>query len=120
MKQLRTISLFIISGVLIFFAAGNRELAEVHLWPFLNEPISIPVFIIFFIGILVGVALSAVVVAIRGVKHYTEIRSATKETEKLSSEVEHLESELDIKPPKIEQKDYTEDGPGLAKKPEKK
>ncbi len=120
MKQLRTIALFIISAVLIFFAAQNREAVPIDFWPFLGDTINIPVFIVFFIGILVGVALSAVVVAIRGVKHYTEIRSARKEKEKLSSNVENLERELDIKPPKVEQKDYSEDGPGLAKKLEKK
>ncbi|MEE8294912.1 MAG: LapA family protein [Sphingomonadales bacterium] len=120
MSQIRTISLIIISAVLIFFAVGNRTPVEIELWPFLNEPLSFPVFVVFFIGILVGVALSAVVVAIRGVKHYTEIRSARKEKEKLSTNVENLERELDVKPPKVEQKDYTEDGPGLSKKLEKK
>jgi uncharacterized integral membrane protein len=120
MNQIRTIALFIISAVLIFFAVGNREPVPIDLWPFLNEPLNFPVFVVFFIGILVGVALSAVVVAIRGVKHFTEIRSANKEKDKLSSTVEHLEGELDIKPPKVEQKDYSEDGPGLSKKLDKK
>lgn len=120
MSQIRTIALFIISAVLIFFAVGNRELVPIDLWPFLNEPLSFPVFVVFFIGILVGVALSAVIVAIRGVKHFSEIRSAKKEKDQLSSNVENLERELDIKPPKVEQKDYSEDGPGLAKKLDKK
>jgi uncharacterized integral membrane protein len=120
MKQLRTITLFLISAVLIIFAVGNRQPVSLDLWPLLYETAPIPVFVIFFIGILVGVALSAVVVAIRGVKHFTEIRSAKKEKEKLSSDVENLERELDTKPPKVEQKDYSEDGPGLAKKLDKK
>lgn len=120
MKQVRTIVLILISVVLIIFAVGNRQPVSLDLWPFLYETAPIPVFVVFFIGILVGVALSAVVVAIRGVKHYTEIRSAKKEKEKLSTNVENLERELDIKPPKVEQKDYTEDGPGLSKKLEKK
>ncbi len=120
MRQIRTIALFLISALLIIFAVSNREMVPIDLWPFYYEKIQMPGFIFFFFGILVGVALSAVVVAIRGVKHYTEIRSEKKEKKKLSENVETLERELDAKPPKVDQKDYSEDGPGAPPKLDKK
>jgi len=119
MKILRTIALVLISVLLIVFAVGNRQAVPIDLWPFYYEITSLPLFVVFFFGILVGVGLSAIVMAFRGVKHYTRLRSERKEKEKLSSNVEKLEAELDIKPPKVEQKDYSEDGPALKSAKEK-
>ncbi len=120
MSKLRTIALFLVSAILIVFAVGNRQPVDLDLWPFYYEVASVPVFVVFFIGILVGVALSGVVMAFRGVKHFTELRSEKKEKQKLSSDVEKLEAELDTKPPKVEQKDYSEEGPALKPNTEKK
>lgn len=116
MNKVRTFILILIALILVVFSVENRGTAPISFWPLLEDTYEIPAFILFFLGILVGIGLSAIVMAFKGVKHFTTLRSERKAKEKLSSEVETLEKELDKKPPKVEQKDYSEEGPGAPKK----
>lgn len=115
MKIMKSISLLFLALVLIVFSVANRHVVPVDLWPFSSGE-DMPLFVVFFIGIFVGLILAGVLLAFRGVRHYTEMRSAKAETARLSDEVGELEGELDKKPAKVDQKDYTETAPAKATK----
>ena len=110
MKFFKSIPLLVLSLVLIVFAVANRQSVTLSLWPFPAEVPDVPLFFVLFGGIFIGMALAGLITAYRGVRHYSEMRSAKKETSRLAGEVDDLESELDKKPAKIDQKDFTEAG----------
>lgn len=119
MKHVRTFLLLLLMVVLVTFAVANRETIGISLWPFPLEA-EMPLFFVFFFGIFIGIALAGIFVAFKGAKHYVEMRSAKKETSKLSGEVDSLEQELDKVPTKIDQKNYSEETPGTTRKLAKK
>ena len=116
MKFFKSLPLLILSLVLIIFAVANRQSVNLSLWPFPAEIPDVPLFFVFFGGIFVGMALAGLITAYRGVRHFSEMRNAKKETSRLATEVDDLESELDKKPAKVDQKDYTEGGGAKPRK----
>lgn len=115
MKHFRNFMLFLLMVILVVISVVNRQTVAVDLWP-LPLVGEMPLFVVFFFGIFVGLILSALFLAVRSTRHSFEMRKAKKQTTKLESDVETLERELDKKPPKVEQKDYSEEGPGEVRK----
>ena len=117
MKSLKSIPLIILMALLVIFAVANRQSVVVSLWPFPWEA-GMPLFFVLFLGIFIGLGLAAIIMTIKGVRHRSALRSAEKESSRLSGEVETLEGELDKKPAKVDQKDYSENAgtTKLAKK----
>ena len=115
MKSFKSLAIILLFIPLIVFSVANREEVSVSLWP-IFEGINAPLFFIFFAGIFLGLVLAWLIMGYRGVRHYTEMRGAKKEASKMSKEIDNLEGELDKKPAKVEQKNYTEDRSGNVKK----
>ena len=116
MKTFKLMPLILLSILLVILSVANREPVTVSLWPFPIEISEVPLFFVFFAGIFAGLLLAGILLAFKGVRHYRDMRGAKKEATKLSQEIDALESELDKKPPRVEQKDYTESSPGQTRK----
>ncbi|MCH7806046.1 MAG: LapA family protein [Proteobacteria bacterium] len=116
MKTFKSVPLILLSILLVIISVANREPVTVSLWPFPIEISEVPLFFVFFAGIFVGLFLAGILLAFKGVRHYVDMRGARKEADKQSKEIDTLESELDKKPPKVEQKDYIESSPGQTRK----
>lgn len=116
MKTFKLMPLILLSILLVILSVANREPVTVSLWPFPIEISEVPLFFVFFAGIFAGLLLAGILLAFKGVRYYMDMRSAKKEATKLSKEIDALESELDKKPPRVEQKDYTESSPGQTRK----
>jgi len=116
MKIFRSLLLILLSIVLIVFSVANRQEVTVSFWPFPFEAQDIPLFFVFFGGIFIGLLLAGILLAFKGVRHHIEMRGAKKEAGKMAKEIDSLEGELDKKPPKIEQKDYSENSPSETRK----
>ncbi len=116
MKTFKLMPLILLSILLVILSVANRGQVTVSLWPFPIEISEVPLFFVFFAGIFAGLLLAGILLAFKGVRYYMDMRSAKKEATKLSKEIDALESELDKKPPRVEQKDYTESSPGQTRK----
>jgi len=116
MKTFKSLPLILISILLVVFSVANREAVSVSFWPFPFELQDVPLFFVFFGGIFIGLLLAGILLAFKGVRHHLDMRGAKKETTKMARDIESLEGELDKKPPKVEQQDYSEKSPSETRK----
>jgi uncharacterized integral membrane protein len=117
MKPLRSFLLGLLAALLIVFALVNRAPVAVSLWPFPYEA-QLPLFVIFFAGLFAGLLLASLVLAMKSVRHYFELRKTTKEKSEITERLATLERELEQRGAKVEDEDYVEeaDTPPLAKR----
>ncbi|HXV73099.1 MAG TPA: lipopolysaccharide assembly protein LapA domain-containing protein [Sphingomonadales bacterium] len=117
MKHVRSFLLGLLAAVLIVFALVNRGAVTVSLWPFPYEA-ELPLFVVFFLGLFVGLALAGLLLAMKSVRHHFAMRKTAKEKSEISGRLASLERELDARGPKVEDADYAEDAepPPLAKR----
>ena len=94
MKLLRGIFWFLIAISLIFFSVNNRHDAGLKLDPFFTEVPPIPVYIILFIGIFVGIVVTGMSLSWLRLKGFTKHRKVERVASHLEEQVTTLSEDL--------------------------
>ncbi len=84
----------ILAAVVVLFIVANRESVNVSFWP-LPYYKPMPLYLVFFIGLFVGMALAGAIGVIKRARSFARARRAEKQAQKLQTEVDSLEQELD-------------------------
>ena len=85
--------------ILVFIAIANRSMTELHLVPEelgffgLNFSISLPVYVIFFSGIIFGVIIGFVWEWLREHKHRAEVARKSRELRRAERELRKIKSD---------------------------
>lgn len=95
MKLLKWIAVGFAALVLIVFAVGNRQPIEVNLFPF-GVVATLPLFVLFFASIMLGVLLSLIGSMWSKVKHFQHDRGYKKKIAALENELAATKIEKNI------------------------
>lgn len=100
MRYIRYLILAVIGVALIAVALANRELVSLTLLPEglarivgMNQSISLPLFVVIFLGVAAGVLIGFIWEWLREHKHRAEVSRKSKEVGKLEREVKKLKGE---------------------------
>ena len=100
MKYLRYAFLISLALVLIIVAVANKTPAELAFLPpdlanliGMNWSITVPVFLVFFLGIIFGVLVGFIWEWLREYKHRAEVTRKSRELRKLEGELRDLKGE---------------------------
>jgi lipopolysaccharide assembly protein A len=83
--------------VLILFAVSNREIVALELWPLPFE-VSLPLYLPFFLALLVGFLIGASAAWVGGGGHRRELRRRRRRIEALERELAAIQSQLENRP----------------------
>lgn len=97
MKFIKYLFYLALATLVIIFSVSNRGTVIINLFPF-SYVAEIPVFVFFFISLLIGIVLAALVITKRSITRYLKIRSVEKEITTLKQEVDLLRAGQKITP----------------------
>jgi lipopolysaccharide assembly protein A len=83
--------------VLILFAVSNREIVALELWPLPFE-MPVPLYLLFFLGLLVGFLIGAFAAWVGGRGDRRELRRRRRRIEALERELAATQSQLENRP----------------------
>ena len=87
---------------------ANRHGVVVDLWPF-NLNLSLPLYLVFFAGLFLGLLLAWIIMLYRRLQAASEIHSARRESVRLRSQLMDLEKALDEMRPEAKENQMGED-----------
>lgn len=93
-KFIMALPIWVVALLLVLFVVSNRHAVSVSLYP-TNLSLDVPLYLVFFMGLFLGLLLSGFVLMLRRVNAATKIYLANKENARLKSKVVDMEKALD-------------------------
>lgn len=93
MKLLKSLPLLIFAIILIVWMVSNRQGITINLFPLPYE-ILLPAYLILFVGIFIGLAFGAYVLAARRMRAAADIHQLKREIARLNSQNGDLKAQL--------------------------
>lgn len=93
-KFIMALPIWVVAIVLVFFVVSNRHAVSVNLYP-LSSSLEMPLYLVFFMGLMLGLILAGFVLLLRRVNAATKIYMAKRENARLRSKVVDMEKALD-------------------------
>jgi lipopolysaccharide assembly protein A len=87
----------IVAILVILFAVSNRETASIGLWP-LPFLVELPLYLLFFLSLLIGAAIGASAAWIAGRRDSRELRRRRRRIEALERELVATQARLEDQP----------------------
>jgi uncharacterized integral membrane protein len=93
-KFVMALPIWLVAVALVFFVVSNRHATMVNFYPFTSS-LEMPLYLVFFMGLFLGLALAGFIVLFRRVNAATKIYLAKRENTRLRSKVVDLEKAMD-------------------------